>query len=188
MKQEHRDLASALKAYFFDSTHGSLETSFDRLCDYERQRLMNQYDDPEDYEPTFETRIAVCKELLGDTPIYELYPEEDLRGVFEGAYDDMKYRERYYFERPVPGTYGDREIDQQNPLYKNYRETLYKRTIEDICDKHSNYIFQQLPSIEKQIIEKDVAFAEELEQPRFAQDKSPSYDDLKEEPDIVIDK
>lgn len=143
------DYAETLKAYFF--RNGPNKDVFHRLCELERAYYGKDME--EELEPHFQTRTEICKQILGDTPIYKLYPEADARGIFEGNYDDMIWRENFYFGVPIKGSDLSREIDTENPMYQTYRQTLYADTIEKICEKYATYIYiEGLSSEEKGFI------------------------------------
>lgn len=147
------DYVETLKAYFFRDG-SSKEEIFERLCELECACYREEME--AELEPHFQTRTEICKQILGSTPIYKLYPEADARGLFEGNYDDMIWRENFYFGQPIEGSDFAREIDKENPVYQNYRKTLYNNTIEKICEIYGAYVFADgLSSKEKDFIRRN---------------------------------
>lgn len=84
--------------------------------------------------------LKICKSLLGDKPLYKLFPEEDCLGTFEkdmSDFEDIGWREKYRFGKivdshfVVPGCYEfcDYEIDVKSPGYLSYQTKLYKGAV-----------------------------------------------------------
>lgn len=169
-EREKRQLQEALKVYFLDGDQG-LEPVYERLCAVEKNAIEETYPE-EDFYPHFAARTAVCKELLGNTPIYELFPEEDFRGTFEDDLcDDMVWQERYYFAKPVHGMPDTWEVDRQGALYQAYRQILYQKTIVQICEKYPQELLRELSQDERNRIKELVRKVEKKEQelqPDFA--------------------
>lgn len=146
MKQgtEGGRLSEALSAYYRKETRCSREEVYHRLCQLE-QRLLDVDGAP--WMP-FAARTRVCRELLGATPIYELYPEADLRGAFEGEYDEQKLREQKRFG--TPDWDGSIRMDPQDPAYRAYRSQLQEQVMTAICKAYPEEVFSQLSEKEKQ--------------------------------------
>lgn len=146
MKQgtEGGRLAQALAAYYLKESRCSREEAYHRLCRLE-QHLLEADGGPWMH---FAARTRACRTLLGTTPIYELYPEQDLRGAFEGDYDEQKLREQHQFGRPDWD--GSLRIDPQDPAYRAYRSQLQEQVIIAICREYSGEVFGQLPEEEQQ--------------------------------------
>lgn len=136
-------LTQALIAYYRKETRCSREEVYHRLCRLE-QRLLDV--DGEPWLP-FAARTRVCRELLGTTPIYALYPEEDLRGAFEGDYDEQKLREQKRFG--TPDWDGSIRMDPQDPAYQAYQIQLQEQVISAICQEYPEEVFSQLSEEEK---------------------------------------
>lgn len=158
--REQQDLVSQLRAYFLGAaqTIEELENGYHRLCEIEETLHRKQIG--EEPDPLFLTRTKVCQMLLGDRPIYELYPEADARGVFELPYDDMVLREQYYFGAVPSGAWSWKiDPEKENPKYKEYREQLYQETIDTLCATHPAYIFSHLSKEEQEQIQNEHAYA-----------------------------
>lgn len=84
--------------------------------------------------------LEACKSILGDKPLYMLFPEEDCLGTFErdiSDFEDISWREKYHFGKIIsshfvtPGGYEfcDYEIDTKSPEYLSYQVKLYKNAV-----------------------------------------------------------
>lgn len=146
MKQgtEGGRLAQALAAYYLKESRCSREEAYHQLCRLE-QHLLEADGGP---WMLFAARTRACRTLLGTTPIYELYPEQDLRGAFEGDYDEQKLREQHQFGRPDWD--GSLRIDPQDPAYRAYRSQLQEQVMTAICKAYPEEVFSQLSEEEQQ--------------------------------------
>lgn len=152
-KREERTMQ--LQAYFLRA--GDLEETYHRLCALEEALYLEKYG--EEPEPHAMLRTDIGRQLLGNRPIYELYPEADARGMFEGAYDDLKWRERYYFGTAIPGGHDwERTLNESEPEYKRYRTNLYQQTISALCDAYGEELFFHLPAKEQEQIGKAYSY------------------------------
>lgn len=136
-------LAQALTAYYLKKPGCSREEAYHRLCRLE-QYLLDVDGGP--WMP-FAARTRVCRALLGKTPIYELYPEEDLRGAFEGDYDEQKLREQKRFG--TPDWDGSIRMDPWDSAYRAYQSQLQEQVISAICRAYPEEVFSQLSEEEK---------------------------------------
>lgn len=150
-KREERTMQ--LQAYFLRA--GDLEENFNRLCEMEKEVYREKYG--EEPQPHAMLRTNISRLLLGKHPIYELYPEADARGMFEGPYDDSKWRELYYFGTTIPGGHDwERTLQESNPEYQRYRTKLYQETISALCKSYGEDLFRHLPAKEQEQIQRHI--------------------------------
>lgn len=147
------DRAMQLQSYFLGGSETELEVNCKGLCCMEAELYRKQTG--EDLQPGDRVQTEICQQMLGKRPIYELYPEADARGLFEGTYDDAAWRERYYFGTAIAGGHDwERTLRESDPEYQRYRKQLCQRTIETLCAAYGEEIWQHLPREEQQTIQR----------------------------------
>lgn len=81
--------------------------------------------------------VSACREILGDTEIHYLFPEEDNLGTFEelNPYEEMDWREKHAFGEIVNSYFSgmyefcNYEIDVESEAYLDYRKHLYEKAV-----------------------------------------------------------
>lgn len=98
--------------------------------------------------------VSACREILGDTEIHHLFPEEDNLGMFEelDPYEEMDWREKHAFGEIVNSHFSgmyefcDYEIDMESEAYLDYRKRLYEKAVMRLSKTFPLEMFASNPS------------------------------------------
>lgn len=133
-----------------------------RHFNYETEYFKKIYSESKMYDIKYEIELSkgdiiddISEELLGEEPIWSLFPEEDARGTFEATngYEDTRWREKYHFGRIVDSYFINNyefckyKIDKNKTEYIEYKKELYQRAIIKEIERYATYILREEPEI-----------------------------------------
>lgn len=115
--------------------------------------IASGYNDYYDCFNSYGCASVACKELLGVgiSDLERAYPYECCKGYFEGDFNFVKYCEEYVFGKWVTTDFiqhtekGYYEIEKEgNKDYRDYKEKHVKLTIEKICNKYPDRVYNTI--------------------------------------------